>query len=97
MRKENYLNPKLSHSFAGISEEEKKSKQRPIKLGLVYCSLLIRTWTCFLKLPSSDAEALISIILILEALKYMKLTWEDFIPFESNLPRGKNYSSSLKK
>lgn len=39
----------------------------------------------------------ISIILILKALKYIKLTWEDFVPLESNLPRGKNYSPSLKK
>lgn len=39
----------------------------------------------------------ISIILILKALKYIKLTWEDFVPLESNLPQGKNYSPSLKK
>lgn len=43
VRKENYLKPTPSHSLAGISEEAEKGKQRPTKLRLVYCSLLIRT------------------------------------------------------
>lgn len=80
---------KLSHAIPGLCWHFRGGKERQTGLGLVCCSLLITNYFRFLKLPKSEAEVKISVVLTLKALKDRKLTWEDLFHLKAIYLEGK--------